>query len=118
VFAVVEGEMDERFPRRVRPENSRYLIHKVRCVWVDERGVLRFNYEDGSGKELLQGPWYPSSVNGRVPLAVEELAKSGLQSPDEVQYVIAYHCGAFPYGMPACLVQRLEDIPPRYLSPA
>src|SRR5690349_14574536 len=99
--------MDERFPRRVRPDNNRYLIHKVRCVWVDERGVLRLNYEDGSGKELLQGPWYPSSVNGRVPLAVEELVKSGLQSPDEVRYVIAYHSGAFPYGMPECLLRNL-----------
>jgi hypothetical protein len=95
-----------------------YLIHKVAKVEVDDRGVLRFHYEDGTGTALIQGPFYPSLVNEEVPLAVKELAKSSLESPDEVQYLIAYHSGAFPNGLPVCLLRSLEQIPARYRSPA
>jgi hypothetical protein len=105
--------MNDRFPRRVRLD-THYLIHKVAKVELDDRGVLRFSYEDGSGKPLPQGPFYPSLVNGEVPLAVKELAKSSLDSPDEVQYLIAHHSGAFPSGLPVCLLRNLEEIPARF----
>jgi hypothetical protein len=105
--------MQDRFPRRVYLD-SHYLIHKVAKVEIDDRGVLRFSYEDGTGKALIQEPFYPSLVNGEVPLAVKEMAKSGLESSDEVQYLIAYHSGAFPNGLPVCLLRSLEEIPPRY----
>jgi hypothetical protein len=91
-----------------------YLLHKVAKVKLDDRGVLRFTYEDGSGEALPQGPFYSGLVDGEVPLAVEELAKSGLDSPDEVQYLIAYHCGAFPNGLPLCLLQSLVASPTKY----
>jgi hypothetical protein len=57
-----------------------------------------------------QGPFYPSAVDGEVPLAAKELANSGLNSPDEVKYLIAYHCGAFPNGLPVCLLRSLQEI--------
>jgi hypothetical protein len=108
--------MDEKYPRLVQPaKDNHYLIHKVSKAWIDENGVLRFRYEDGSGKELAQGPFYPGYVNNSVPLAAKELSKYGLQEADDVKYVIAYHNGAFPTGMPCFLLKRLEDIPARYL---
>lgn len=109
--------MQDRFPRRVHLD-MHYLIHKVAKVELDDQGVLRFSYEDGTGKALIQGPFYPSLVNGEVPLAVKELAKNGLESPDEVQYLIAYHSGGFPNGLPVYLLRSLEEIPARYPSRA
>jgi hypothetical protein len=108
--------MQDRFPRRVRSDEMHHLIHKVAKVEIDDGGVLRFCYADGAGRTLIQGPFYPSMVNGEVPLATKELAKSRLQSPDEVQYLIAYHSGAFPNGIPVYLLRSLEEIPARYRS--
>lgn len=106
--------LEDRFPRPVCPKSTHYLLHKVSSVRIDERGYLRFGYEDGTGTELLQGPFYPSTINGECPLAAKELAKSRLKSPDEIQYVIAYHCGAFPNGLPVCLLRSLGDVPASY----
>lgn len=107
--------MQDRFPRRVYLD-SHYLIHKVAKVEVDDRGVLRFSYEDVNGNSQSGGPFYPSLVNGKVPLGVKELAKNGLEKPDEVHYVIAYHSGAFPNGLPVRLLRSLEEIPKIYRS--
>jgi hypothetical protein len=89
-----------------------YLVHKVAKAEVDERGVLRFKYEDHLGNPKPNGPFYPGLVNGEIPLAAKELAKSNLQSPDQVQYLVAYHSGAFPNGLPALLLQSLEEFDP------
>lgn len=92
-----------------------YLVHKVSRAWVDRRGVLRFKYVDEEGQEC-RGPFFPDSVNGKAPRADEELAKSGLRSADEIKFVLAYHSGACPFGIPGLLLRSLEDIPARFKS--
>lgn len=109
--------MQDFFPRIVDSGDHHYLIHKVAAVWIDNKdGFLRFKYENGRGKELLQGPVYLARILGEQPLATKELAQNRLQSPDEVNYVIAYHCGSFPYGMPEYLLRSLDDIPAEFLK--
>jgi len=104
----------DQFPSRVYPHDMHLLVHKVAKVELDDSGVLRFRYEDGAGTALSAGPFYPSLVNGEVPLAAKEMAKNGLQSPDEIRYLVAYHSGAFPNGLPVCLLRGLEEMAQRY----
>lgn len=106
--------MHDRFPRIVESGDPHYFIHKVAAVWIDDKGFLRFKYEDGCGKQNLMGPFYLSMVNDEVPLAAKELAECGLQSPDEVNYLIAFHCGAFPNGTPVLLLRSLEEVPQEF----
>jgi len=101
--------MEDSFPRRACPTNSRYLIHKVSTVCVNDRGMLSFTYETKRGI-TSQGPCYLGSASGPT-LAIDELAKHGLQSPDEINYVIGYHSGAIPFGQPAYLLRSLDEIP-------
>jgi hypothetical protein len=101
--------MDDLFPRLVRPGNGRYLIHKVNSVCVNDRGMLSFTYETRRGV-TSQGPCYLGTAAGPT-LAIDELSKHGLQSPDEINYVVGYHSGAIPFGQPAYLLRSLDDIP-------
>lgn len=101
--------MEDSFPRRACPTNSRYLIHKVSTVRVNDRGMLQFTYETRFGV-TSQGPCYLGTPSGPT-LATDELAKNGLQSPDEINYVIGYHSGAIPFGQPAYLLRSLDEVP-------
>lgn len=104
--------MDDSFPRRVCPGNSRYLIHKVCTVYVNHRGMLSFTYETKFGV-TSQGPCYLGSASGPT-LTADALTKHGLQSPDEINYVIGYHSGAIPFGQPAYLLRSLDEIPSEF----
>jgi hypothetical protein len=105
--------MYDLFPRLVRPGNGRYLIHKVNSVCVNDRGMLSFTYETRRGV-TSQGPCYLGTAAGPT-LAIDELYKHGLQSPDEINYVVGYHSGAIPFGQPAYLLRSLDDIPMQLL---
>ena len=102
-------QMEDAFPRRACPTNNKYLIHKVSTVRVNDRGMLQFTYETKSGV-TSQGPCYLGSASGPT-LAADALKKNGLQSPDEINYVIGYHSGAIPFGQPAHLLRSLDDVP-------
>jgi hypothetical protein len=101
--------MEDSFPRRASPTNSRYLIHKVNTVRVNDRGMLQFTYVNRFGV-TSQGPCYLGTPSGPT-LAAAALAKNGLQSPDEINYVIGYHSGAIPFGQPAYLLRSLDEVP-------
>ena len=95
----------DEWPRRLIPTDSHYVVHKVESVSVRD-DTLRFKFIYGDGKPYVTGPFYWDSVNGEKPVAEKELAKSGLQSPDEIRYVVAMHCGAFPNGHPMRLLRN------------
>jgi hypothetical protein len=105
---------EDRFPRVVPSGDKRHLIWKVAAVRITESGTLVFAYEDGQGNRLLMGPGFPDLVNDKVPLAKDRLAQSGLETPDEINYVISSHSGANPGGMPVCLLRSLDEIPERF----
>ena len=65
--------MEDAFPRRACPTNSRYMIHKVSTVLVNDRGMLQFTYETKSGV-TSQGPCYLGSASGPT-LAADALKK-------------------------------------------
>ena len=95
--------------------NTNYILHKVQSAKIDKNNILRFIYEDKASNKKLMGPFYLSKINGEVPTAEKELLKHGLTSPDEIKYLVAYHCGAFPNGLPICLLRSLDDVPDKYL---
>ena len=100
--------MKNKYPKRIIDTNNHYLLHKVNKADINDRGSLSFKYEDASGKIKLQGPFYLSNV--AIP-ANEELKKHGLEKAEDIKYLIAYHCGAFPNGHPGWLLKSEENIP-------
>lgn len=105
--------MSAVFPRVVPSGDRHCIIHKVATVAIDSGGVLRFSFQKGDGTPYYGGPGY-LMVNGRLRLAADELARCGLQSPDEINYVVAHHCGALPCGRVVFLLRSLDDLPDCY----
>lgn len=97
-----------KYPKKVIENNTHYLIHKVAEAYINSEGTLSFKYEDGSGVIRSGGPFFLSK--SAIP-ADEELRKHGLEKPEDVKYLIAYHSGVFPNGYPGLLLKSEEDIP-------
>ncbi len=98
----------DKWPRRLVPHNMYYHVHKIASAHARAEHLC-FVCEDGDG-HTCSGPLYPSFVNGQRPLASHILEKNGIGHLDEIKYVIAYHCGAFPNGLPRRLLKSEEDL--------
>jgi hypothetical protein len=59
-------------------------------------------------------PRFVPSGDKHYVIHKDRLARNGLQSPDEITFVVAYHCGANPWGLPVCLLRSLDELPERY----
>jgi hypothetical protein len=82
-------------------------------AWRDESGKLRFKFERSDGTEYF-GPCYLARSNGEVLLAEDMLLKNGLSDVGEIRYVVAYHWGGFPNGIPVRLLSSLENLDAKY----
>jgi hypothetical protein len=94
----------DKWPRRLLPEDSHYLVHKVASIKIKD-DVMRFTFVHEDGQEY-HGPMYWGTMNGKKPVATRILRENGLIGTDEVHFVIASHSGIFPNGYPARLLRE------------
>jgi hypothetical protein len=103
------------FPCRAGSDQH-YIVHKVRRAWVKD-GVIRFRYEDSYGKEVIGGPEYWSiGFPPAVPTAAAELLRCGLDAIEQIRFIVAYHSGALPPGVPCWLLESPDDVPEQFLG--
>ena len=96
----------DKWPRRLRVSSNRYVIHRVKRTRVLPHGTLGFTLVRTDGGEYGMG--YPL-VNSVLVAAQRELRKNRMSRLVEVKFLIAFHCGAWPYGLPVRLLRTVED---------
>lgn len=96
-----------RWPRQIHWDGH-YLLHRVAKVRIRPDGSLAFTLSHANGREY-SGPCYVSWNRRPIQKAPAELRRHSLAAPEEVRFLIAYHCGAFPNGVVTVLLGRLDD---------